>query len=225
MDLVRREGHVRGDRLPSIRNLSARLGLGRNAVRDGLLEAQSKGFVKIEPRLGVFVQDLAPGSQSDGQSTALDQSLATEAQNLFHVIDSRLLVEVELIGEAARLRRAEDLLPLRRALEAVLANYENRLSFIEADEAFHVGIARLAGNSVLLGFLKSLLEMLRPAKMGLWLSSHDRGQTDLEHVELFRALLAGDSERARTVMRAHISKGRVLLLAHLNTMPGAGAPG
>jgi len=220
MDLVRREGHERGDRLPSIRKLSAKMGLGRNAIRDGLLEAQSKGFVKIEPRQGVYVQDLAPGSKSDGLEQTLAQSLAAEAQNLFHLIDARMLVEVELVGEAARNRRPEELLPLRQALESVLAIREDRLALIAADEAYHLGIARLAGNGVLLTFLRTLLGLLRPAKQSLMLSSGDRGQTDREHVELFRCLLAGDAERAQTVMREHIAKGRSLLLEHLNTMPG-----
>lgn len=219
MDFVRREGHGRGDRLPSIRKLAETLGHGRNAIRDGLLEAQSKGFVKIEPRLGVFVQDMAPVSQPDRLEQTLEQNLAAEAQNLFHVVDARLLVEVELVGEAARLRRPEDLLPLRRALESVLSNHGSREAMIEADEEFHLGIARLAGNGVLLAFLKTLLGVLRPAKRNLWLSSGDRGQTDREHVELFRGLLDGDAERARTMMREHIVKGRSLLLEHLRTVP------
>ncbi|MBC7819521.1 MAG: FadR family transcriptional regulator [Planctomycetaceae bacterium] len=220
MDLVRREGHVRGDRLPSIRKLAMTLGHGRNAIRDGLLEAQSKGFVKIEPRLGVFVQDLAVGNKSDALEQTLEKSLAAEAQNLFHLVDARLLLEVELVGEAARIRRSEELLPLRQALESVLAIREDRLALIEADEAYHLGIARLAGNGVLLTFLRTLLGLLRPAKQSVMLSSGDRGQTDREHVELFRCLLDGDAERARTVMREHIAKGRALLLEHLNTMPG-----
>ena len=223
MDLVRREGHGRGDRLPSIRKLAATLGHGRNAIRDGLLEAQTKGFVKIEPRLGVFVQDLTPSNNSDGLALTLAQSLAADAQNLFHLVDARLLVEVELVGEAARNRRPEELLPLRHALESVLAIREDRLAMIEADEAFHLGIARLAGNGVLLTFLRTLLGLLRPAKQNVMLSSGDRGQTDREHLELFRCLLDGDAERARIVMREHVAKGRSLLLEHLNTMPGIGA--
>ena len=99
---------------------------------------------------------------------------------------------------------------------------DDRLALIQADEAFHLGIARIAGNSVLSAFLRTVLGMLRPAKMGVLLSSDDRGQTDHEHLELFRSLLAGDPERAQTTMRWHIAKGRGLLLAHLHSMPGTG---
>ena len=113
------------------------------------------------------------------------------------------------------------MLPLRQALEAVLGSREDRLELIEADEAFHLGIARVAGNAVLLAFLRTLLGMLRPAKLGVLLSSEDRGRTDREHVELFRSLLAGEPERAQAVMREHLLHGRGLLLEHLHRVPEA----
>src|SRR5262245_29374791 len=106
---MRREGYEAGDRLPPIRELSTTLGFGRNAIRDGLLEAQTMGIVKIEPRLGVFVKDVDPVSHADGPAQALERVLTREEQNLFHLVDARLLVEVELAGEAARTRRPEDL--------------------------------------------------------------------------------------------------------------------
>jgi GntR family transcriptional repressor for pyruvate dehydrogenase complex len=220
IDLVRRDGYGPGDRLPSIRQLSTTLGLGRNAVRDGLVEAQSMGLVRIEPRLGVFVRDVNPEVPSSTLPQAWD--LAEHERNLFHLVDARLLMEVELVAQAARNRRPEDLLPLRQALDSVLESRDDRLALIRADEEFHLGIARIAGNSVLLAFLRTLFGMLRPAKMGVLLSSGDRALTDREHVELFRSLLAGDAERAQATMRAHLAQGRDLLLAHLHTMPGTG---
>lgn len=223
MDFVRRGGYGPGDRLPPIRQLSATLGFGRNAIRDGLLEAQTLGFVKIEPRLGVFVQELDPVSRADGLAPALERVLAQPGQNLFHLVDARLLVEVELAGEAARTRRPEDLLPLRQALEAVLASHSDRLAFIKTDEAFHLMIARIAGNRVLLAFLQTLWRMLWPAKLNLMLSAAHRGCTDREHQELFQSIVAGDADQARAAMRAHIGLGRSLLVEYVRTLPRAGS--
>lgn len=225
MELIRREGYRPGDRLPSIRQLSTTLGLGRNAIRDGLLEAQTMGFVKVEPRLGVFVQHLDPTHRADGLAQALETSLSREEQNLFHLVDARLLVEVELAGTAARTRRPEDLLPLRQALEAVLASREDRLAFIQCDEAFHLAMARIAGNRVLFLFLQTLWRMIRPAKLNLLLSAENRGCTDREHQELFQSIVDGDGDRASAVMRAHIGKGRSLLLDYVRTLPRAGSSG
>jgi DNA-binding FadR family transcriptional regulator len=222
MDFMRQQGYGPGDRLPPIRELSTKLGFGRNAIRDGLLEAQTLGFVKIEPRLGVFVQELGAEGRADESASGLEKVLTQEGQNLFHLVDARLLVEVELAGEAARTRRAEDLLPLRQALEAVLGCRDDRLAFIKADEAFHLTIARIAGNRVLFLFLQTLLRMLRPAKMNVLLSSEGREHTDREHQQLFQGIVEGDADRARATMRAHMGTGRSLLLEFVRTMPAAG---
>lgn len=220
-DFVRREGFGPGDRLPTIRQLSTTLGLGRNAVRDGLLEAQTLGIVRIEPRLGVFVQDHKPVNHSEGLGLALEKTLSLEEQNLFHLVDARLMVESELAAEAARTRRPEDLLPLRQVLETVLVMHGDRLAFIKADEAFHLAIARIAGNRVLLTFLQTLWRFIAPAKLSLLLSNESRQVTDGEHQQLFQSIVAGDADNARAVMRAHISKGRDLLLNYVHTMPHA----
>jgi DNA-binding FadR family transcriptional regulator len=223
MDFFRREGYGPGDRLPSIRQLSATLGFGRNAIRDGILEAQTMGFVKVEPRLGVFVQHLDLVNPAGGLAPALEKVLTQEEQNLFHLVDARLLVEVELAGEAARTRRPEDLLPLRQALEAVLTYHGDRLDFIKTDEAFHLAIARIAGNRVLFVFLQTLWRMLRPAKLNLLLSAKNRGLTDQEHRELFQSIVESDADKARSIMRGHIEQGRSLLLEHVRTLPRAGS--
>jgi GntR family transcriptional repressor for pyruvate dehydrogenase complex len=222
LDFVHREGYGPGDRLPPIRRLSAALGLGRNVVRDALLEAQTLGFVRIEPRLGVFLLDLAPGNRVNGLGPALERALTQEEQNLFHLVDARLVVEVELAGAAAQTRRPEDLLPLRQALEAVLGNRGDRLDFIKTDEAFHLTIARIAGNRILLAFLQTLWRMLQPAKLTLLLSAEDRGCSDREHQELFQNIVHGDADKARATMRAHIGRGRSLLMEFVRTLPCVG---
>jgi DNA-binding FadR family transcriptional regulator len=223
LDFIRSKSYKPGERLPPIRELSATLGFGRNAIRDGLLEAQTMGFVKIEPRLGVFVQNLDAVNGAEDLSRTLEKVLTQEEQNLFHLVDARLLVEAELASEAARTRRPEDLLPLRQALEGVLTSCGDRLDFIKADEAFHLAIARIAGNRVLYAFLQTLWRMIRPRKKNFLLSSENRDLTDREHQELFQSIVAGDADRARVTMRDHVGQGRALLLDYVRTLPQAEA--
>lgn len=219
IELVRREGYRPGDRLPPIRQLSTALGLGRNAVRDGLLEAQTRGLVRIEPRLGVFLEGLELPDPAAGLAPALDKALRQDAPNLLHLVDARLVVEVELAGEAARMRRPEELLPLRQALEMVLASGGDRLDYIRADQAFHMAIGSIAANRVLLAFLQTLWPLIAPAKMNLLLSTESRQVSDREHQDLFQSIVDGSADRARAIMRAHIGKGRNLLLDYARTVP------
>jgi DNA-binding FadR family transcriptional regulator len=216
---IQRDGRGPGDRLPPIRELSRVLKVGRNAVRDGLLEAQTLGLVKIEPRQGVFVQSAAAGGRLNQMGRMIETVLSREEQNLFHLVDARLVVETEMAAEAARTRRPEDLLPLRQALEAVLSVGDDRLDYIEADENFHLTIARIAGNRVLFAFLEILWRLIRPAKSNLLLSPKNRGLNDREHRDLFECIVAGDAARARTKMDEHIRRGRTLLLDFACTTP------
>ena len=219
LTFVRREGYEPGDRLPPIRALSEALKTGRNVVRDGLLEAQTLGLVRIEPRKGVFLQ--GKGIQAtDGCCRALEKSLNQGDQNLFHLVDARLVIEAELASVAARTRRPEDLLPLRQSLERVLSAGEDRIAYISADEAFHLAVARVAGNQVLLAFLELLWRLIRPAKSQLLLSSQNRRVSDREHQELFQSIVAGDAVRARKTMDDHIRQGRALLLEFAHSLPG-----
>lgn len=224
VDYIRSQELVRGDRLPSIRQLAEALGLGPNAVRDSILKAQAMGLVKVEPRLGTFVQNPEASLAVDSAPQWIEQALSRETHNVFHLMDARLLVELELVGKAAEAGHSEELLPLRHALEAVLADPQERSAFIAADEAFHLEMARLAGNPVLLAFLRTLLDLLRPVKQGVLLSAENRQQTDREHVELYRCLLEGQAERAQAIMREHLAYGRTLLLEHLRTVPTTKPP-
>lgn len=220
MDFVRRRGFARGDRLPSIRDVAAALDAGRNAVRDAMVRAQAIGLVRIEPRLGIFVHNLDADLPVGELDQVLTQPPGKEEHNVFHLLDARLLVEVELVGKAAQAGRPEELLPLRQRLETLLGCRHDRLAFVEADESFHMGIARVAANPVLLAFLRTLLGLLRPIKLSLLLSAEDRDQTDREHREIFQCLLAGDAAGAQEIMRTHLALGRALLLQHLQTPPG-----
>lgn len=219
MEFVRQKGFQRGDRMPSIRELAVALGHGSNVVRDGALHAQSMGLVKIEPRLGIFVQNPEAVRLSDDLSRSLHGALARKDQNVFHLLEARIFVEVELVGKVARSKRHEELLPLREALEKVLACRGERLDLIEADDAFHLGIAKIAGNPVMLIFLRALLGLLRPTKAIVLLSDKNRRRVDGEHVEIFRSILEGDAPRAQATMRKHLELGRSLLLAHLRMLP------
>lgn len=216
---IRNERYESGDRLPSIRRLSQVLKAGRNVVRDGLVEAQSLGLVKIEPRQGVFVQ----GQDLSGPATrigrVLERTLQNEEQNLFHLIDARLTVETQVAAEAARTRRPEDLLPLRQALEAVIAAGDDRVAYIEADQQFHLTISRIAGNRVLSTFLEIVWGLIGPAKSNVLLSSPSRQLSDREHREIFECIVHGDGEGARTKMDAHIRRGRELLVEYACTAP------
>lgn len=224
-DLVRRlvehiqaEGLHVGDRLPSIRELAAKLKVGTNVVRYGMIQAQTMGLVRIHPRSGAFVQSLDFAPLVNALESTLTTALAQKDHNLFHLIDVRELFEVAAVGQAARRRRLEDLLPVRQALEAMRAAGA-RTGYVEADLRFHLAIAELAGNPVLLTMLRALLGFLRPCFVNVMLEGKSKSKSDASHLQIYRALLDGDPEAAQAAMREHLSLARTVLLKEVGSLP------
>ncbi len=227
-DLVREQGLGSGDQLPSIREMAERFAVKPSVVRDALLKAESQGLVRVLPRAGVFLRTDAGGSRmgnaADGLlPTALRPRPLSEEYNVLHLLDARRLVEIELVGRAAMNRRLEDLLPLRQELDAMLQCPQEgaRADLVRCDVRFHLEIARLAGNLVLLAMQRSLLELLVPYLNQIPESRERRHQTDRSHIVIYEALVAGDADRARKEMHAHLSLAYDNLLRDIQQPPSA----
>ncbi|RIK84354.1 MAG: hypothetical protein DCC68_01350 [Planctomycetota bacterium] len=218
---IRAEGLTVGDRLPSIRSLANKLAVGTNAVRDAMMQAQTMGLVKIRPRSGAFVQSLNYGPLVEALSTTLEASLLQTDHNLFHLLEARQLVEVELASMAAQRRRLEDLLPVREALDAMVgaAAADRSIDFVEADVRFHLAIAAIAGNSVLSMMLQAMLGLLRPYLVRLPWTPERRTRTDRSHAEIYQALVEGRPDKARDAMRGHLGMAYESLLSRVRNCP------
>ncbi len=220
---IRADGLGVGDRLPSIRNLANKMAVGTNAIRDAMMQAQTMGLVKIRPRSGAFVQSLNYGPLVEALSTTLEASLLQTDHNLFHLLEARQLVEVELASMAAQRRRLEDLLPVREALDAMVgaAEADRSNDFVEADVQFHLGIAEIAGNSVLSMMLHAMHGLLRPYLVRLPWTPERRLRTDRSHAEIYQALVEGRPDKAREAMRGHLSMAYESLLSRVQICPEA----
>ena len=225
--VVQERGLKVGDQLPSIRELSDRLEVKRTVVRDALLKAESLGIVKVMPRAGAFLKTPVPGSSEIPPLSEpalphfFQQALLREEHNLFHLLDSRRLIEVELAGRAAEHRRLEDLLPVRRALEALLQLPLDapRADYVDCDIRFHIEIARQSGNQVLFAVQQTLMELLRPHLNDVHQDLQRRATTDRSHIAIYEALVAGDSEHARSEMRDHLSLAYDSMLRDIQELP------
>jgi GntR family transcriptional repressor for pyruvate dehydrogenase complex len=89
-------------------------------------------------------------------------------------------------------------------------------AFVEADASFHLRIAEASGNGILMDLLKNVQSLSRE-----WIrrvvESSDRQQSYLEHVPIFQAIAAGDSEAASVAMAAHMASASSRLRVTLQT--------
>lgn len=229
-DVVRERRLTTGDQLPSIRELAERLEVKQTVVRDALLKAESLGLVKVLPRAGVFLRGNGPLPKSVAICNAsvepflpgsFQSSQLSDEHNVLHLLDARRLIEIELAGRAAERRRLEDLLPVRRALDALLQlpSDATRVEHVQLDVRFHVEIARLGGNHVLFSVQRQLLESLVPYLNDVPQSHQRRSLSDRSHVAIYEALVASDVEKARQEMREHLNLAYDSLLKDIQQSP------
>ncbi len=224
-NLISEQGLKPGDRLPSIRNLTEQLGVKAGLVRDALLTAQGQGMVKILPRAGAFValidQSAQPVTSAEALGTRLRELLATQNQNLFHLLDARETLELALIAQAARKPDLEDLFALRQILEemASIPLEQRGELYVRLDTNFHLEIARLSGNAVMAAMLCAVIEELAPHLQILQWSPKRHKETDESHGRLYSALVAGDASVAQEEIRTHLQYAYKSLLDQIRQPP------
>lgn len=180
--------------------LSRRLGIGTTPIREALLQLARENLVQIIPRSGVVV-------------TAVDVRLQLEVLETRREID-RLLARAS--AKRATPAERKNIAELADATEEAVAKGDV-LEFLRQDAELNVWLGRSARNSVATGIAGPLHSVSRR----FWFYHLGEGSmfaaTAGLHLEIIRAIAAGDPEKA--------ANASDLLIAHLvqfttQTLPG-----
>ncbi|HXN91291.1 MAG TPA: GntR family transcriptional regulator [Candidatus Sulfotelmatobacter sp.] len=167
--------------------LREELQIGRTPIREALQRLARENLVKSIPHRGTFVTDV-------------------------NITDLARITEVRVVLESHAARLAAEKLSTadRRAVEELLAVVERRSvtdqrELMRLDQEIHQLVYRAARNP----FLESTLERYFNLSLRLWYLVLDREvrlrEAVDEHVELLKAILVGDGERAEQIMRRHVT--------------------
>jgi DNA-binding GntR family transcriptional regulator len=168
------------------RRLAAEFGISRTPVREAMAQLEREGFVRSEPRRGVYV-------------------VRKTKREVIELITAWAALE----GMAARLitqnAGSEDIASLRRMF-ATFENGEVRAHLDEYSEiniGFHQSIIRMSGNSTLINLAENLfthMRMIRRRTIG----EKDRADRSIrDHMHIIEALEARATERAEALVRDH----------------------
>lgn len=174
--------------------LCERLQISRTPLREALKVLTAEGLVRHEPRRGCFVNEVT------------EQDL----DEIFPVI---ALLEGRCAFEAACNASDADLAVLASLHQQLQAHAEARriVDYYQTNHAIHEAIITLANNRWLAQVIGDLRKILKLARLqGL----HAPGRLDqslTEHLAVFAALRARDSEGAEAAMRTHLTRQREAL--------------
>jgi DNA-binding FadR family transcriptional regulator len=194
-----------GDILPSERELMETFGVGRSAIREALFALQRMGLVSIRNGERAYVTKPTPEAVVSELSGAVRHLLA-QPDGARHMQQARALHETSLARYAARHASAEDVARLAAALEKNRLAIGDRQAFTRTDVEFHLVLAEVARNPVLVSLQVALGEWLAEQRMtSLQVEGADEAAWQA-HEAIHRAVAARDPDAAERAMESHLGE-------------------
>ena len=182
--------------------LMTELGIGRTPLREAIKRLALENLVAVQPRSGTYV-------------TGVD------AADIVHISEVRAELEAQAAGLAslriagAARERAEALLARLRS-----GGVDDADALMRLDEEIHRVVWEGSGNP----YLAETLERYFALSLRVWYVVLDRvpglGTTVFDHARLLEAVLAGDADEARALMREHVEEFEREIMAAFEARPG-----
>jgi DNA-binding FadR family transcriptional regulator len=199
-----------GDRLPPERELAKQLGVSRPVVREAMIALEIAGLVDVRGGAGTFVRR----TRADVGSVL---AAATDpGPSPFDLIAARRMLEGEIAHAATQTVTDAGLRSLSEAIDVMRRDIESGKDTRQSDRLFHVRVAELTGNAVLVNLVDGLwAHMLAPMFDVLGRHAGLRGEdrmTVTDHEQIVQALTRRDPASARDAMRGHLAHVEQILM-------------
>ena len=196
------QGLVEGDRLPTEAALIERFAVGRASLREALRFLEIQGLISIRPgpNGGPVVGPLDPGDLGRMLSLYFYRRGATFRE----LVQSRLILEPVLAGQAARTKDRAAIAQLQRIIETEATSSVETDEYLAGANAFHLHVCEMAGNRVLDLMAASLKTLFTDRVTGTLVPRPEWPAIRRDHAAVAAAIVAGDSQRAEELMRQHM---------------------
>ena len=196
-----------GERLPSERELSERLGVSRPSLREAVNELQAAGLLVTRAGAGIFVADVLNAAFSP----ALIRLFASHEQAVFDYLSFRRDMEGLAVVRAARLGSDTDLKVIGAIFARMEEAHQKRNPADEAtlDAEFHMAIVEASHNVIMLHMMRAMFGLLREGvfynRAVLFRQRTTRGALLDQHRAINAALQARNPTAARAAIESHLS--------------------
>ncbi|OAB88363.1 GntR family transcriptional regulator [Janibacter melonis] len=197
-----------GDQLPAERDLAQQLEVSRSAVREAVRTLQAQGVVRSSVGAGAAGGTTITSVPSDALGRLLRLHVSLTHFDLPDVLEVRIALERLSVRLAAAHATEDDLETMRGLLETMADPDVDRRVFNDHDTAFHVALARAAGNRLATDLTAAIRESMQLPILDRFrtLASWDDVADELrrDHQAIFDAVAAGDGDAAQEQVETHI---------------------
>lgn len=226
------EGELAEDgRLPTERELSERLGIGRRVLRRALGRLEQDGKIVRHQGRGTFVagrggdEHLGAASGSLLDRTGKDLFSLLDIANPVELVELRLSLEPVMCRFAALRSSRLDVERLRRQAE-LTGRADNCVTYQQADSTFHRMIAELSRNSVFIKLQALVGTALQDTALERFGEHGHCFKRQAEHVAFHQAIVTAiaqhDTDGAERLMQEHLSDVHRSLFADVIPKGAAG---
>ncbi|NEM91025.1 FadR/GntR family transcriptional regulator [Galbitalea soli] len=190
-----------GDRLPPEKELSERLGVSRNSLREAVKSLEFIRVLDVRRGDGTFVTSLDPEQLLEAMSFVVDLH---GDRSILEIFEVRRVLEPHAAALAATRIGEEELVSLAASLAAVDESTDvDRM--VAHDLEFHRIISDASGNAYLARLLDSMSGSTARARIWRGITQEgSAGRTLSEHAAILRALQNHDAEMTRAALVVHI---------------------
>ncbi|MEX1057238.1 MAG: transcriptional regulator GlcC [Natronospirillum sp.] len=197
-----------GKPIPSERQLSERLGVSRNILREALKELRGRGMIDTRHGRGSVVTGLVP---SIGQEDALNHLFKDHPRTLYDLLEVRELLEGRAAFLAADRGTEEDFNLITQAFNA-MEEADTKLvdpyEVARLDHTFHQRISEASHNPVLVHTLQSMMALMLNSVLAsvnnLYHRAPSKSQIDRHHRQIYNAVIGRQADWAQKAATAHI---------------------
>jgi len=208
-----------GDRLPTEAALAQSFGVSRNVVREAIARLKYAGLIETRQGLGAFV-----AAERAPRSFRIDPDRTMEGDDLRHIFELRLHVEMGAAALAARRRTRAQMARIRKALSAMGRAVATDGDGVVADTEFHHAVAEATNNRYYRDFMVFLAQRMRQS-IAIARSNTAKlrvsPRVQNEHEAISVAIEAADAEAASEAVRTHLVNAAARL--GLSLAPGGKA--
>jgi DNA-binding FadR family transcriptional regulator len=201
-----------GTRLPSIRELATIYESNPSQVRTGLITLAALGIIDMHPRAGSFVKQLSPGDLDTLFVLFFRLGMLGKQEDTINIYAVKALLDREIFLNAIKYRTDNDLYELNLNLARQERVLDDCPAFIEADEQFHVLLARISRNPLVVFLLEAVQGMLRPYRNENFTPEICRESRE-SHLVVLKAIETQNEEDAEKIAILHTQAGMQRLRA------------
>lgn len=195
-----------GERLPSERDLSEKMGVSRPSLREAIADLENRGLLATRKGSGIYVADVL----GSAFSAPLIQLFASHDEALFDYISFRRDLEGLAAERAARLASDTDLKVITSIFKKMETAHNKRNPAEESalDAEFHMAIIEASHNVFMLHMMRSMFEMLRAGvfynRQVMFKVRTTREALLDQHRAIHDALLTRKPDAARKAVEDHL---------------------